>query len=294
VGETPHLFPSMWGLWHFYCGQDAFRTAREVGEELLRLAEQHADPMLLIAAHQALGQSLYRLGKFSDALAHLEQARAGLDTKLTPPPHLRYAIAPGVHCMANFAQLLWCLGFPDQAVQRSCEAVRSARQLAHLPSLTYAMYFAIRLHLLRGETREADELAEAVLPLSTAHGFMFFRAIIAFVQGWSLCLQGRGAEGIARMRTEFEAAQATGMKMMRPMFCALLSQAHGQAGQLDEAWRMLADSLDATEDTGQRYYEAETYRFKGELHLLDPRPDIEQAEASFQRAIDIARHQQAK
>jgi predicted ATPase len=156
------------------------------------------------------------------------------------------------------------------------------------------MYFAIRLHLLRGETRDADELLKAVLPLSTKHGFTFFSAIIAFVQGWSLCLQGRGAEGTARMRTEFEAAQATGMKMMRPMFCALLSQAYGQAGQLDDGWRMLDDALDAMEDTGQRYYEAETYRFKGELQLLEPRPDLEQAEASFKRALSIARQQQAK
>ena len=57
---------------------------------------------------------------------------------------------------------------------------------------------------------------------------------------------------------------------------------------------MLSEALDAAEQSGQRYYEAETYRFKGELHLLEARPDVEQAEASFQHAIDIARHQQAK
>jgi predicted ATPase len=89
-------------------------------------------------------------------------------------------------------------------------------------------------------------------------------------------------------------AEATEAKMMRPMFCALLAEAYGQVGQLDDAWLTLANALDAVEENGQRYYEAETYRFKGDLHLHQANPDVEQAEASFQRALDIARHQQAK
>jgi predicted ATPase len=294
VGETPHLFPTMWGLWHFYLSQGACQTARELGDELLTLAEQRVDPMLFVAAHQAIGRSLYHLGQFAAALPHLEQARAGLEGKLAPSPHLRYAVAPGVQCMATLGQLLWCLGYPDQALRRSGEAVRSARELSHINSLTFSMYFAIRLHLFRGEVREAEELAEAALGLSTKHGFRFWTAMILFLQGWSRCLQGREAEGTARMRAGFADALATGAKTMRPAFCGLLAEAYGQVGQLEDAWRMLSDALDAVEESGQRYHEAETYRFKGELHLREPRPALEQAEACFQRAIDIARRQQAK
>jgi predicted ATPase len=156
------------------------------------------------------------------------------------------------------------------------------------------MYFAIRLHLLRGETHKADELAEAALALSTKQGFTFWTALIVFMQGWSLCLQGRAAEGIARMRTGFADAEATGTKMMRPMCCALLTEAYGQVGQFEDAWRMLTGALDAVEESGHRHYEAETYRFKGELHLRAADPDVEQASVCFQRALDVARHQQAK
>jgi predicted ATPase len=294
VGETPHLFPTVWGLWHFYCGQGAFQTARDLGHELLRQAEQQADPALLVAAHQALGQSLHRLGEFAAALLHLEQARAGLDSAPDPLPHLRYAIAPGVHCVAILAQLQWCLGYPDQALQRIGEALRSARELSHLHSLTYCMFFAIRVHLLRGETREADKLAEAALALSTKHGFTFWTPMVSFLQGWSLCLRGRGAEGIARMRVGFTRALATGGKITRPLFYALLADAYGRVGRLDKAWRMLDCALRAAAKSGQRHHEAETYRFKGELHLREANPDVEQAGACFQRALDIARHQQAK
>jgi predicted ATPase len=192
------------------------------------------------------------------------------------------------------AQLLWCLGYPDQALKLNHEAARWAREVAHLHSLSYSMYFAIRLHLLRGETYEADELAKAALSVSTRHGFTFWTAMVPFLQGWSLCLQGRGLEGVARMRTGFADALATGATIMRPMFCALLGQAHGHVGQLDQARGMLADSLEAIDEGGQRYYEAETCRFQGELHLRDANRDLEQAEACFQHALDIARDQQAK
>jgi class 3 adenylate cyclase/predicted ATPase len=294
IDNPRHLFRTMWGLWHFYRGRGALQRARHLGDELLGLAERCGDPMLLLAAHQALGHSLYHLGEFSAALSHLEQTRPGLDPKLDRSPHLRYGVAPGVQGLASLAQLLWCLGYPDQALQRSREAVGSARELSHVHSLTCSMYFAIRLHLLRGEIREADELAEATLTLSRKHGFTFWTALIVFMQGWSLCQQRRGAEGLARMRTGFAAAEATGTKMMRPMFCALLAQAYGEVGQLDEAWRTLSDTLDAIEESGQRHYEAEAYRFRGELHLHQAHADVEQASISFQRALDIARHQQAK
>jgi predicted ATPase len=250
--------------------------------------------MLLPAAHQALGRTLYHLGEFTAALVHLEKGRAGLKHRPDPSPHLRYAVAPRVQCLATLGQLLWCLGYPDQAQQRSREAVGSARELAHLHSLTSSMYFASRLHLLRGEPSEALELTEAALALSTKHGFALWTALIVFLQGWSLSQQRQGAEAIDRMHAGLEDAQATNAKTMRPMFCALLAEAYGQAGRLDEAWRMLSEALDAVEESGQRYYEAETYRFKGKLHLWQANPDVEQAGISFQRALEIARRQQAK
>ena len=294
LGDTRHLFPATFGLWHYHYGQAAFYRARDLGDQLLGLAERRDNPLFLVAAHQALGQSLYNLGEFVEARKHLEQARQGLEIKLDRSPHLRYGVAPGVQRMASLAQLLWCLGYPDQALQRSREAIGLARDLRHPHSLACSMYFAIRLHLLRGETRKADELTEAALPLSTRHGFKLWTALIVFMQGWSLCQQGQVTAGVAHMRTGQDDALATGHKASRTMYYALLGEAYGRIGQLEEASRMLAEALDAVDEGGQRYYEAEVYRLKGELHLLEPHPDIERAEARFQHAFDIARGQQAK
>jgi hypothetical protein len=134
------------------------------------------------------------------------------------------------------------------------------------------MYFAIRLRLLRGETREADELAEAAFALSTKHGFTLWTALIVFMQGWSLCQQGRVTDGVTRMRTGHEDALATGHKAARTMYCSLFAEAYGRIGQVNEGWQMLSEALDAAEQSGQRYYEAETYRLNPGRISSGPKP----------------------
>ena len=93
-GRNAPSVPTMWGLWHFYWVQGASTGAGIWPMSSWVWAEQEGDPMLLLAAHQALGRSLYRLGDSPPAVVQLEQARAGLEPKLDPSPHLRYAIAP--------------------------------------------------------------------------------------------------------------------------------------------------------------------------------------------------------
>ena len=122
VGETPHLFPTMWGLWHFYFSQGACQTARDLGDELLSLAEQHADPMLLVAAHQALGHSLYHLGEFrcraapSGAGAGRSRAQAG---PFAPSP-LRRRSRRAVHGYPGAAPVVpWLSGSGPAAQSRS-------------------------------------------------------------------------------------------------------------------------------------------------------------------------------
>jgi predicted ATPase len=72
VGETPQLFPTLWGLCRCYQGRGAFPTARELGEQLLRLAEHPADPTHRLEAHDELGHTLFYLGDYAAARTHLE------------------------------------------------------------------------------------------------------------------------------------------------------------------------------------------------------------------------------
>src|SRR5262249_27653549 len=74
VGETSQLFPVLVGLWKFYIARAEHRMAHELGEQCLSLAQQGHNPIRLLGAHQSLGVTLFCLGEFAPARAHLEQA----------------------------------------------------------------------------------------------------------------------------------------------------------------------------------------------------------------------------
>jgi DNA-binding winged helix-turn-helix (wHTH) protein/tetratricopeptide (TPR) repeat protein len=169
LGETPQRFPALSGLWRFYQDGGRLATAREVAAQLLSLAQRQHDTTRRMVAHVSLGNTLAWMGAFTAARPHLEQGIALTDPEAQQTLALRYGQAPGVQCLYYAARTLWCLGAPDQGLARSQAACTLARELEHPPSLAAALYFAARLHLLRGEAHAAREQAEATIALATAH-----------------------------------------------------------------------------------------------------------------------------
>ena len=176
VGETPQLFQVLRGLWFFYLIRLELRTARELGEHLLTLAQQVGDPALRLEAHYALGNTLNYLGEFAAAQAHFEQGIALYDPQQHRAHAFRYGQDPGVACRYYAAVTLWWLGYPDQALQRSHEALTLARELAHPFSLGSALFFAAWLHQFRREWHLTHERAEAAIALAAEQGFAHFVA----------------------------------------------------------------------------------------------------------------------
>ena len=148
------------------------------------------------------------------------------------------------------------------------------------------------LHQFRQERQAVKERSEAVIALSTKHGFPFWIAGATVLQGWALTMEGEIEEGIAQMRQGLAAWQATGAEIGVPHYLALLAEAYGQAGQVEEGLSVLAEALASVENTGQRCWEAELHRLKGEL-LMQAAADSD-AEACFRQAIQVARRQEAK
>jgi predicted ATPase/class 3 adenylate cyclase len=294
LGETPQLFPALRGLWRFYHTAGRLATAREVGEQLLSLAQRQHDATRRMAAHTSLGVTLSYMGAFTAAHTHLEQGIALSDPAEQRTLALRYGQAPGVQCLVYAAIALWCLGAPDQSLQRSQAACALARELEHPLSLAMALHFTSRSHLLRGEVHEAREQAESLIALSTDHALLATLSQGRFTLGRALAAQGQGEEGVTLMRQGLTDTLATGNRVTPPVFLPVLAEACGTLGQVDAGLTMVAEALELVEQTGVRYYEAETYRIKGTLLLHQTVPDAAQAEACFQQALDIARQQEAK
>jgi predicted ATPase len=302
VGQTPQLFQVLRGLWYFYLHRLELRTAQELGEHLLTLAQQVGDPALLLEAHYALGNTLNYLGEFAAAQAHLEQGIALYDRQQHHAHAFRYGQDPGVVCRAYAGVTLWYLGYPDQALQRSHEALTLARELAHPISLGTALFFATWVHHFRREWHLTQELTEAVIALGTELGSAVFSAAGTICRGWALAQryaepgvgQEQREEGLAQMQQGLAAWRATGAEVFQPYGLALLAEASAQVGQHEAGLSLLAEALAMTNDKGERRWEAELYRLQGELLLARSAEHHAEAETCFRQALDIARRQQAK
>jgi tetratricopeptide (TPR) repeat protein len=201
---------------------------------------------------------------------------------------------------------LWLLGYPEQALRKSHEALTLAQELFHPNSLAFALNVAACLHQYRWEGQAAQKRAEAAITLSTEQGFPFFLAWGTMLRGWTLAEQGQGEEGIAQIREGLAAFRDIESEVLQPYFLALLAEMHGKVGQAEEGLRVVDEALAFVERTEERFCEAELYRLTGELLLMQATANqfrvgaglkpagIEEAEKCFHQAIEVARRQSAK
>ena len=139
-----------------------------------------------------------------------------------------------------------------------------------------------------------EEQAEALITLGTEQGFPFWLALGTIYQGWALADGGQVEAGIARVREGLAAYWATGAQHRSPYLLALAAEAHGKAGETRQALDVVAAALERVEKTGERWFEAELHRLKGEVLRALPERDQAEAEACFRRAIEVARGQSAR
>jgi class 3 adenylate cyclase/predicted ATPase len=302
VGETRQLFPVLWGLRTFHQVRGEFLVARELGEHLLGLAQREQDLALLVEAYWGLGSTLFHLGELGAAQAHLKQCLALYDAQRHRSLVFLYGIEPGVFGLSYAAWALWHLGYPDQALQKSEAARTLAQELSYPLSLAAARVFAALSHQLRRDRALTHEWAEAGITLAREHGFPQWLGRGAILQGWARAEQGQNEEGITQIRQGLATHQAVGAGIFHSYFLALLAEAYGKAGQAEAGLAALTEALTGVDKAGERFYESELYRLKGELLLqsrqVKDKSEVTnsqtEAEACFHKAIEIARKQQAK
>ena len=302
VGEPPHFCWVLYGLCAWHAMRAEWQTARALMERLLTLAQRVPNPTLRMHAHLGLGGILYCLGAFAAVREQVEQGLALYDPQ-THNPYVSDAVqdpeAVG-HCVA--AGALWHLGYPEQARQRLDAALTRAQELAHPFTLAQVFYYATIFALVRREVQVAGERAEALITLATAQGFPFQLAGGMLCRGRVLIEQGQQEEGIQQIRQSLAAHRATGAEAGQPYALAFLARAYGQEGQGHKGQQVLDEALTLVHRTGERCYEAEIYRLKGELLLQEgQRPKaqgteqkVAEAEQRFRQALAVARRQQAK
>ena len=318
LGEPPQLFQVLFGLRGLYFARAEHQIAHELGEQLLRIAKRTQDSVLLLEAHVALVNTCLYRGQLSSANAHIEQAMQLYDPGQQGSYAFVYSLDPGVFCTTRAAEVLCLFGYPEQAQQQCAEALRLGEALSHPFTRCHLLANLVFFYQLCRDVLNVQKWAEEATRYARDQGFPFWITISSIWQGWALAVQGDTQEGIARLRRDVDAYQKTGAGLMLSYFMALLAEAYGRAGRAEEGLTVLDEALTAVESSDERFYEAELYRLKGELILKDerrmqnaerrkktPTPSsvhhssfiihrFAEGEACFQRALEIARQQQAK
>jgi predicted ATPase len=208
---------------------------------------------------------------------------------------LLYGRDPGVACLTFLAWSLWLLGYPEKAQQRNNESIALARELKHPFSLAVALVWSAPFYQLLHDAQQTEKLVEAALTLSANEGrFAQVSAMATVLRGWTWAQRGRERDGILLIHQGLAAYRATGSEGCRPMCLAYVAELYKQAGEFDEGLLAISEALTLIKETGEGMYEAELYRLKGELMLLENASKLEESERCYRTAIEISGKQSAK
>jgi len=294
VGQPSQLYPAMWGLWRYYRSRADFETAAELADELLSLTLQVGDPALVLQGHHAEWTTFIYLGQPKDALNHIEQ---GLVLYSPQRHHSDASLFSGhdlgvcAHTMASYA--LWTLGYPDKALERANHALELSEEFKHPSSLALSYEHLAGLHRFRREPQAAYERAQNLVDVATEMGSEYDAATGQVLRGWAMVEMGEGERGLELIRHGLSIRRPLGPGLEDAHMTAMLAEALGNVGQMDEALLLIEELLLIVEETGQRFWEAEIHRQKGVL-LVQQGFSLDEAERSFHQALAVSRRQGTK
>ena len=282
----------MWGSWRIF---EHFETALEIAQKLLELAGRLNDPGLSLQAHHCLWASLFHLGRHEACCEHVDEGLRLYDAGNYRTHGAVYGgHDPKVCGVGARAFALWLLGFPDQALAAGREAMTWARHLVHAGSLVHALDMSLLLHRYRRDAKTVQSRAAELMLLSDTQGFSAHKAKGTMFMGWALAELGEIDRGIADMRQGLDELKAVVTGEDFPIFKEMLATACVKAGQSGLALDLLGEALAETERSGLCYWNAELYRRRGEALLASSPAQADEAEATFRRALSVAREQNAR
>jgi class 3 adenylate cyclase/predicted ATPase len=298
LGEPPEdpllLFSALYGVWA--ASYVAFNgdVTRELASQFVALAEKQDQVVPLMIGHRLIANSLMLTGDITKGREHYNQAFAFYDPAKHRSLATRFGQDVGVSIFVYRALAHWMLGYPDTALADADRALEDARAGGQAGTLMYAQFHTSLTNVLCANYAAATAQSDEVVRLADEKNAAIWKALATMQKGCVLALSGKASEGIQMITSGITTYRSTGSRVYLPIFLAHLSRAYADVGQFDDAWHFIGEALSAVETTKERWYEAEINRISGEIALKLPQLGSSQAEAYFERALAIARAQQAK
>jgi class 3 adenylate cyclase/predicted ATPase len=288
------LFSVLYGLW--VANNVAFNgvMVRKLAAQFLALAEKQGAAAPLMIGHGLMGISLMFTGAIAEGRAHSDQALALYDPAKHRQLATRFGLDIRVRALVYRGIADWLLGYPDAALRDADDVLKDARAIGQAATLMFALSLAGISDFLCGNHAAVIARAEELLALSEEKSPLFWKAWGVMNHGFGLVLMGKTSKAIQLISSGITSFRSTGGTHFIPFRLSYLAAAHAEVGQFDDAWRCIGEAISAIETTKEKWCEAEVHRVAGEIALKSPERDATKAQAYFERALAIARQQQAK
>ena len=298
IGEPPEnqlvLLSVLTGYWAANTVAGNIETCRDVATRILGLAEKQQTSAPLVVGHCATGYSLLLGGEIAEGKAHFDQAVALYDPVGHRPLGALGAVDVGVMSLVERAIALWMLGHPVAALADANRAVEDARAIGHTGSLMYALALADLTHMLRGNYVAGSGCRRELAALADEKGSLFWKTVALSIEARHLALTGDPAKALPMLTFARSALRSTGANFLAPLDLSVLASTHAALGEFDDARRCIDEAMTTMETNKEKWFEAEVNRIAGEVARKSPAPHAAKAAEYFERALAVARKQQAK
>jgi tetratricopeptide (TPR) repeat protein len=281
---------------HVYCTYmstiDCQRGCR-VANSLRRIACASKRPQPIASATMTNGVTHLNLGQIPKAVSLLREARRVCVRISKPPTFLTFPVPPQVATHSLLARALWFFGRPQEASEASLRGVEAARKLGHERTLAYASALAADVAHLRRDAAETIRWAEIAIALAQEHELRYERIWASSWRAWALVETGEPEAAISIFQEFLEDYHGPATVIMQCHY----AEALGRTGDLSWSAKALDRAFEVMADQGERYYESELHRVRGELLLMRKQlavADIKSAMRFFRSANAIAHQQGAK
>jgi len=288
------LFSILYGFWVANVTAFTGDVCRDLAAQFLALAEKQRATVPLLIGHRIMGTSLLFTGDIAKGRGHYDQAIALYDRAEHQPLAMRFGQDARVTILSFRSQTMWLLGYPEAALKDAEDAVKNARESGQAAALMLALGYTSWTNIWRGNYGAASAQADEVVTLANEKAALLWKAVGTTVQGLLLALAGKASDAVNTITAGIAAFRSTGATVWTPFYLPYLTKAYADLGQFEEAWNCIGEAITAVETTKERWCEAEVHRTAGEIALMSPEPDTAKAEAHFERALAIAREQQAR
>jgi class 3 adenylate cyclase/tetratricopeptide (TPR) repeat protein len=287
------LFSVLYGFWVANFSAFNGEVCRDLAAHFLALAEKQRTAIPLMLGHRLVGASLLYTGAIAEGREHFDRAMALYDPAEHRSLATRFGVDAAVAVLSHRSYALWSLGYPEAARADTDQALREAREIRQAATLMYAMAHALFTYFQRGDFATTSAVADELVALADEKGASFWKTGAMAAQGCLFAMTGKASDAIQILISVTNALRLTGTTVFSPFHFAILAKAHAEIGESEDAWRYIGDALTTLETTKETLCEAEILRIAGVIALSSPE-GATKAEAYFERALAVARTQQAK